>query len=88
MTNEKEQYAAIVLEVKKEFASKMHAGDEVSYEIAKRWAKAKGEKFAAPKPKGAADVPVTKNAPSPPGFGDAGGNERQLTGGLRIKTPE
>jgi len=60
------RYANVVAKVKATFAEldRPYAGDEVTHEIAKRWAKEQGRTFDEPAPETADAVPVTTTAPT------------------------
>jgi hypothetical protein len=86
-------YAEIVAQVKEEFSDALeprhHTGDEVSYEIAKRWAKRNKRKVEGDKPLTPAEVPRSTDAPTAPGFEEPGNiGARKPGGSLTVKAPD
>lgn len=92
MEHEYGEYAKIVEQVKTAFAkkSRAYAGDEVSHEIAKRWAKHCGRKPESGKPATPAEVPASTEAPTaePVATGSSAVEERKLGQAMRINLPD
>ena len=82
--SEAELYNGIVRKVKAKFAEKPgHTGQEVSDEIARRWAKSQGRKFTpAPKPL-AAEIPKIAGSNGP-----LGGDGREPGKPFKIQLPD